>query len=58
MITNGSRDRGLIQGRVLPKPQKIVLDAFLINTQLYKVRIKGKMEQSRESCGALPYTPV
>ena len=29
----------------------------LLNTQYYKVRIKGKMEQSRES-SALPYTLV
>ena len=32
----------------------MVLDADLLNTQLYKVRIKCKMEQSRERCSALP----
>ena len=31
-------------GRVIPKTQKIVLDATLFNTQHYKVRIKGKVE--------------
>ena len=28
--------------------RKIVLDASLFNTQHYKVRIKGKVEQSRD----------
>ena len=31
------------------KLKKMVLDAALLNTQHYKVRIKGKVEQSRES---------
>ena len=30
------------EGRVIPKTQKIVLDASLLNTQHYKVWIKGK----------------
>ena len=30
----------------------------LLNTQNYKVRIKGKMEQSREWINVLPYTSV
>ena len=34
----------------------MVLDAALLNTQLYKVRIKGKLEQYKEMTGALPYT--
>ena len=33
-----------------------VLDISLINTQHYKVRIKDKVEQSKERSGALPYT--
>ena len=36
--------------------KKMVLDASLLNTQHYKVRIKGKVEQSRERSSALPYT--
>ena len=32
----------------------MVLDAVLHNTQHYKVRIKGKVEQSREWISALP----
>ena len=39
-------DRGSILGRVIPKIQKMELDAALLNTQHYKVRIKGKVEQS------------
>ena len=34
----------------------MVLDTFLLNTQQYKVRIKGKVEQSRERSSALYYT--
>ena len=36
----------------------MVLDTFLLNTQHYEVRIKGKVEQSGEKSGALPYTSV
>ena len=36
--------------------KKMVLDAALLNTQHYKVRIKGKVEQSREWSSALSYT--
>ena len=48
MFANGPGDLGSIPGRVIPKTQKMVLDASLLNTQHYKVRIKGKVEQSRE----------
>ena len=33
----------------------MVLDASLLNTQQYKVWIKGKVEQCRERSSALPY---
>ena len=36
----------------------MVLDTFLINTQQYKVRIEGKVEQFRETISALQYTSV
>ena len=36
--------RGSIPGRVIPKTLKMVLDTSLLNTQHYKVRIKGIME--------------
>ena len=35
-----------------------VLDTSLLNTQHYKVRIKGKVELSRERSSALPYTSI
>ena len=44
--------------RVIPKTLRMGLDASLLNTQHYKVRIKGKVEQSRERSSALPYTLV
>ena len=36
----------------------MVRDAALLNTQYYKVKIKGKEEQSRERSSVLPYTLV
>ena len=33
VFTNGQRDRGSIPGQVIPKTQKMVLDATLLNTQ-------------------------
>ena len=38
----GPGDQGSTPGRVIPKTQKMVLDATLLNTQHYKVRIKVK----------------
>ncbi len=49
---------GSIPGRAIPKTQKMVLDTALLNTQQYMVRIKGKVEQSREWSSALPNTSV
>ena len=51
-------DLGSIPGRVIPKTLKMELDTTLLNTQQYKVRFKGKVEQSREWSSALPYTLV
>ena len=48
VFANGPGDQGLISGRVIPKTQKMVLDAALFNTQHYKIRNKGKVKQSRE----------
>ena len=44
VFTNGSGDLGSIPGRVIPKTQEMILDASLLNTQHYKIRIKGKVE--------------
>ena len=54
MFVNGPGSWSLIPGRVIPKTQKIVLDIFLFNTQNYKERTKGKVEQSNEMSNALP----
>ena len=48
----GPGDLGSISGRVIPKTLKMVLDTSLLNTQQYKVRIKGKVEQSKEMSSA------
>ena len=58
VFANGLGDRGSSPGRVIPKTQKMVLDASLLNTQQYKIGIKSKFEQSRERSSALPYTSV
>ena len=55
VFANGPGGLGSIPGRVTPKTFKMVLDTYLLNTQQYKVRIKGKVE---ERTRALPYTSV
>ena len=37
----GLGDWGSISGQVIPKTQKIILDASLLNTRHYKVHFKG-----------------
>ena len=54
VFANGPGDLGSIPGRVIPKTQKMVLDASLLNTQHYEVLIKGKVEQSREGVAPSP----
>ena len=44
VFTNGPGNRGSIPDQIIPKTQKMVLDATLLNTQHYKLRIKGKVE--------------
>ena len=58
VFANGPGDQGSIPGWVLPKTQKMVPDATLLNTQHYKVRIKGKVEQSREWSRTLHFSEV
>ena len=58
VFTYGLVDWGSTPGWVIPKTQKMVLDATLLNSQHYKVKIKGKVEQSMEWSSALPYTSV
>ena len=58
VFTNGLGDQDSITGRVLPKTQKMVLDAALLNHQHYKVRFKGKVEQSGHPRLRLPTTTI
>ena len=58
MFASGPGDLGSIPRLLIPKTLKMVLDTSLLNTQQYKVRIKGKVEQSRGMNGALPYFSV
>ena len=58
VFANDPVDLGSIPGRVIPKTLKMVLDTSLLNTQQYKVRIEGKVEQSWERSSALPYTSM
>ena len=58
VFANGLGNLRSIPGQVIPKTQKIALDASLLKTQHYQVRIKGKAEQSMEKSSALPDTLV
>ena len=58
VFANGPEDLGSMPRRVISKTLKMVLDTSLLNTQQYKVRIKAKVEQSRERSCVLPYTSV
>ena len=54
LISNSLVDWGSIH----TKDSKMILDAALQNTQQYKVRIMGKVEQSREFSSAPLYTSM
>ena len=58
VLANGPGDLGSIPRHVIPKTLKMVLDTSLLNIQQYKVRIKGKVEQVRETSSVLPKTSV
>ena len=58
VFANGPEDLRTIPGWVIPKTQKMVLDAAFLYTQHYKVSMKGKFEQSKEWSCTLPYTFV
>ena len=42
VFANGPGDLGSVPRQAIPKTQKMVLDASLLNTQHYKVRFNGK----------------
>ena len=48
MFADGPGDKGSISWSSNTKDSKMILDAARLNTQQYKVRIKGKVEQPRE----------
>ena len=56
VFANDPEDRGSIPGHT--KDAKMVFDDALFNTQHFKVRTKGKVEQSREWSSTLPYISV
>ena len=58
VFTNGPGDLGSIPGCFIPKTFKNGTWYLLANTQQYKVRIKGKVEQSKERSSAPPYISV
>ena len=58
VFANGPGHLGSIPGHVIPMTLKMLLDTYLLNTQQYKVHIKGKVDQSWERSSALPSTLV
>ena len=48
VFTNGPGDRGSIPGQVIPKTQKMALDAPLLTTQHYKVVSRVKWSNPGE----------
>ena len=58
VFANGLGDLGSIPGCVITKGFKNATWYPLLNTQQYKVGVKGKAQQSRERSIALPYTVV
>ena len=57
VFANGPGDWGSVPGRVIPQKsqtQKMILDDALLNTQHYKVMIKGQVEWSSD----LPYASI
>ena len=58
VFVNGPGDRGSIPWSNHTIDSTLVLDAALLNAQHYKVKIKGKVEQSGERNSDFPYTSV
>ena len=54
VFINGLGDLGSIQGRVIPKTLKMVLDTSLLNTQQYKVCIRVKWRNPRKGVAPSP----
>ena len=54
VFTNGPRDQGSILDQIILKTQKTALDASLLNTQHYKVWIKGKWSNPGKGVAPFP----
>ena len=54
MFINGLGDQHSISGQVIPKTQKMVPDASLLNTQHYKACIKGKCSNPGKGVASFP----
>ena len=54
VFANGTGDWGSIPSRVIPKTQKMVLDAALLSIQHYKVSIKVKWSNPGKVVAPLP----
>ena len=54
VFANGSGDRDSIPSRVIPKTQKMLLDASLLNTQHYTELIKGKWSNLEKEVAPTP----
>ena len=55
VFANGLGDPGSISGRVIPKILKMVLDATLLNTQHYKVKVKWRNPVKEEAPCPTPW---
>ena len=58
VFTNCPGDLESIPGHIIQKTLKMLFDTTSLNTQHYKVHIKGQVEQSKERSDALPYTSM
>ena len=54
VFTNGPGDWVSIPDQVIPKTQKMVLDAVLPNTQHYKAQIKGNQSNPGKGTALFP----
>ena len=55
MFANGPGDQVSIPSRDIPKIQKMVLDAALLNTQHYKVRVKWRNPGNGVALSPIPW---
>ena len=54
VFASGPGNQGSFPGRVMPKTQKMILDAFWLNILHYELRIKGKWRNFLKSIAPSP----